>query len=191
MRVRTAFVSGLSLGIVGVVAVAVWAADREEKQEKATAALLRQAQHGKEEAASIDEIPAKVREALLKEAAGARIAKYSYQKEDGSEIYAAEWHVNGRSCSAAVTPDGALMQHDEEVPAKDVPPAVRKAFAKMFPDAEDVVFEKWVTVEYDVTATVKGEEREVIFNPAGQLLDNGESDETPEPAGKKPEKPGK
>jgi hypothetical protein len=178
MGVRSAFLGGLSMGVVGALAVAVWAAEKDGKQEKATAAAVaRQAQHGREETAPIDEIPARVREALARQAAGAKIARYSYNKEDGFETYGAEWVVAGRECAASVTPDGDLIQHDEEVAAKDVPSGVRKAVAKALPGAKDVVFVKWITVEYDVQATVKDEEREIVVSPTGQVVETDEGDE--------------
>jgi len=46
----------------------------------------------------------------------------------------------------------------------------------MFPGARNVVFEKWVTVEYDVRVVVKGEEREAVFSPSGQVLETDEDD---------------
>ncbi|MGB9625539.1 MAG: hypothetical protein ACPMAQ_11825 [Phycisphaerae bacterium] len=182
MSVRCAFLGGLAAGVAGALAVAVWAADQLQKQERASASIVKDAQHerdrakDKEEAVPTDEIPAKVREALARRAGGARIARYTYQREEGFETYGAEWTVAGRRAAALVTCEGHLIQHDEEMAAKDVPPGVRKAVARMFPEARDVVFEKWTTVEYDVRAVVKGEEREAVFSPTGEVLETDEDD---------------
>jgi len=182
MSVRCAFLRGLAAGVVGALTVAVWAADQIQRQERASASIVKDAQHerdrvkGKEEAIPTDEIPPKVRQALLRQAGGTRIAKYSYERREGFEVYGAEWVAGGRQCAALVTSEGDLIQHDEEVAEKDVPPGVRKAVAKMFPGARNVVFEKWVTVEYDVRVVVKGEEREAVFSPSGQVLETDEDD---------------
>jgi len=182
MSVRCAFLRGLATGVAGALAVAVWAADPIQKQERASASIVKAAQHerdrvkDKQEAIPTAEIPPKVRQALLRQAGGARIAKYSYERGEGFEIYGAEWVAGGRQCAALVTSEGDLIQHDEEVAEKDVPPGVRKAVTRMFPGARDVVFEKWITVEYDVRAVVKGEEREAVFSPSGQVLETDEDD---------------
>ncbi len=200
MSVRCAFLRGLAAGVVGALAVAVWAADQVQKPERPAASIVRDAQHerdrakDKEEAVPTDEIPAKVREALARQAGGARIARYTYQRADGFETYGAEWTVAGRRGAALVTSEGHLIQHDEEMAAKDVPPGVRKAVARMFPGARDVVFEKWITVEYDVRAVVKGEEREAVFSPTGEVLetdeDNGQEEPKPEDDRKEKGRPG-
>jgi len=132
---------------------------------------------GKEEEIPADKVPAKAREALQKQAGDAKITKYTCEKEDGMETFEAEWTVNGLARSAEVTADGTLVEIEEQLAPKDVPAAVQKAVAKMLAGATDVVVEKKIKVEYEVKAKVKGKEREIVLNAAGQCQEKDEGDE--------------
>lgn len=234
MKVRSILLGVLGAGLIG--AMAVWAAEKEEKEEKVTldqvpaavkATILKEAadgkvgdverevkggktvyeadvekdgkefelkvaedgtllarkaegkdkEEGKEEEIPADKVPAKAREALQKQAGDARITKYTCEKEDGVETFEAEWTVNGLAHSAEVTADGSLLEIEEQLAPKDVPAAVQKAVARMLPGATDVVVEKKIKVEYEVKGKVKGKEREIVLNAAGQCEDEHEGDE--------------
>lgn len=153
------------------------AGDKEEKEEGD------KEEGGKEEEISPDKMPAKAREALMKQAAGAKLGKCSHEKEDGVELFEADWTVHGLVCSATVTADGAIVEIEEQLAAKDVPAAVEKAAARMFPGDKGVVVEKRITVTYEVKGKVKGKEREVVLNAAGKRVEKDEGDEEHENKG--------
>ncbi|MGB9625538.1 MAG: PepSY domain-containing protein [Phycisphaerae bacterium] len=239
MKVRSMLLGVLGAGLIG--AMAVWAAEKEEKEQKVTldqvpaavkATILKEAAGGKvgdverevkggktvyeadvekdgkefelkvaedgtliarkaegkekgegkeekseEQEIPADKVPAKAREALQKQAGDAKITKYTCEKEDGVETFEAEWTVDGLARSAEVTADGSLLEIEEQLAPKDVPAAVQKAVARMLPGATDVVVEKKIKVEYEVKGKVKGKEREIVLNAAGQCEDEHEGDE--------------
>ncbi len=239
MKARSILLGVLGVGLVG--AMAVWAAEKEGKEQKVTldqvpaavkATILKEAEggkiedidretedgktvyeadvekdgkefelkvaedgtliarkaegkekeegdeeKGKEEEIPADKVPAKAREALQKQAGDAKITKYTCEKEDGMETFEAEWTVNGLAHSAEVTADGTLVEVEEQLAPKDVPAAVQKAVARMLAGATDVVVEKKIKVEYEVKAKVKGKEREIVLNAAGQCREKDEGDE--------------
>lgn len=144
--------------------------DKEEKEEGDD-------EEDDEEAIAIDRIPAAARESLAKHANGAKITKVTREREDGAELFEAEWSVDGLARSVEVTADGEMVEMEQQVAAKDAPAAIQKAVKKMFPGAADVVIEKKVRVEYEVKATVRGKKKEVTLTPAGKPAENEGGDE--------------
>jgi len=122
-----------------------------------------------EEEISLDQVPAAAREALLKLAGGARIAKVEREKKHGVVLYEAEWKVTGQEHEATVTCEGALVKLEQVVAAKDVPTAVKSAAAKMFPGVANLKYEKKTIVLYEVEGKVKGKKRELSFSPSGKI----------------------
>lgn len=148
-----------------------------------------------DEATALDRIPAKAREALLKHAKGAKITEVEREKVHGVVFYEAEWTVDGREHEAKVTADGALVELEEEVDAKDVPVAVRKAAAKAFPKKAKLTFERKMIVIYEVEAKVDGKEREVLILPSGEIHgdhdhDDHDDDHDDDDHGRKHDNPG-
>ncbi len=130
-----------------------------------------------EEEMSLSQVPAQVREALLKLAAGAKITEVEREREHGMIFYEAEWEVDGRETEAKVTASGDLVEMEEEVAAGDVPAAVRAVVAKKFPNGAKVEYEKITLHFYEVEGKVAGVEREILVSPAGKILHAEEEDE--------------
>jgi len=128
-----------------------------------------------EDEVPISRIPQAARAALLKYAGGAPLKEVEREKENGVELYSAEWKANGREHEAKVTADGVLVELEEKVPAGAVPAAVRSAATKLFPNGAKVKFQKKTIVLYEVEAKVAGKEREVLISPTGKVL--GEDDD--------------
>ncbi len=130
---------------------------------------------------AIDQVPAKAREAILKHANVAKLTEVTQEEEDGVVLYEAEWSVAGRAHSLTVTADGTMVETEEDVDAKDVPPLVAKAAAKHLVGATGLKFEKKVVVLYEVSAKVNGKEREIVLTAAGQVAeDEDEGDDNDE-----------
>ncbi len=130
-----------------------------------------------EEVIAIDQVPAKAREALLKHANGARFTKIERERVRDIVFYEAEWMVDGREHEAKVTADGALVELEEVVDARDVPAAVREAAAKAFPKSAKLEFEKKMIVIYEVEAKVDGKEREVLISMSGHVHGDRDDDD--------------
>lgn len=121
-------------------------------------------------------IPAKARTALIKLAGDARITEMEREREHGVVLYEAEWiTAQGREQEAVVTADGDLVEIEEEIDAKDVPPRVQAEVARLFPGAARFEYEKVMIVAYEIEATVNGREREVLITTLGTVL--GHADE--------------
>jgi len=80
------------LGAVCVLGVGLWAGVREREQE-----------------VTIDQVPAAVREALLKEADGARIQEIERENEGGRTVYGAEWTVHGEEIEIELDEKGNVL----------------------------------------------------------------------------------
>ncbi len=160
MTKQRVFCVVLGLGLLGAVAATGWASFDEDDEQ-----------------ISIDKVPAKAREALLKHAQGAKFTEVEREKVRGVVFYEAEWMVDGREHEAKVTADGSLVELEEEVDAQSVPAAVRKAASKAFPKSAKLTFEKKTIVLYEVEAKVDGKEREVLISPSGQVHDEHDDDD--------------
>jgi len=121
-----------------------------------------------EEEVSLDQIPAAARQALLAAAGGAKIVEVERETEHGLVLYEAEWIADGRKHEAEVTAEGALVELEEDVSADEVPAAVKRAAAKLFPPGAKLEYEKKTIIVYEVEAKINGKEREVLLTPAGR-----------------------
>ncbi len=118
---------------------------------------------------SLDKVPQAARKALLKLAGKAKITEVEQQKKHGAVLYEAEWKVNGQEREATVTAEGALVKLEEEIAAKDVPGAVKRAAAKIFPDTADLEFEKKTVIMYEVEGKINGKKHERLIWPTGKV----------------------
>ena len=130
-----------------------------------------------EEEMSLSQVPAQVREALLKLAAGAKITEVEREKKHGIVTYEAEWEVNGREAEAEVTADGDLIEMEEEIGASDVPAAVRAVAAKKFPAGVKIEYERITMKFYEIEAQVGGREKEILVSPTGKILHSEAGDD--------------
>lgn len=123
---------------------------------------------------SLDQIPAKAKDALVKLAGTAQITEVEAEKEHGLVLYEATWKTNGHEAAAKVTANGDLMELEQGVDAKDVPPGVTEAVAKAFPAGTPLVYEKTTVVIYEVQGKVNGHMKEIRVLPTGKLVGKGE-----------------
>ncbi|HON67823.1 MAG TPA: hypothetical protein PLS23_15130 [Phycisphaerae bacterium] len=158
-----------------VVYEAKWTTDGVKHEAKVTAeGQPVEEEEEEDEVITMEQVPAQAREALMKLAGAAKITKVEKENEDGTVAYEAEWLVDGKEHSAAVTAEGALVGSEETVDAKDVPLAVRQAAEKRFPNVAKLIFEKETKVEYEVTAVIDGKEHEIELTPGGRVADDEE-----------------
>lgn len=158
---------------------AEWMVDGKEREAKVTAdgQPVKRRGEAKEEVITLEQAPAKAREAILKAAGDAKIIKVEKEMEDGAPAYEAEWKTNGKKHEIAVTAEGALISSEETVAAQDVPEAVRKAAEKRFPGAEKLVFTKEIEVSYEVTVVHQGKKHEIEISPGGQIEEDEDDDD--------------
>lgn len=131
-----------------------------------------------EEEMSLSQVPAQVREALLKLAGGAKITVVERENEHGAVSYEAEWEVNGREAEAEVTADGNLVKLEQEIGVSEVPAAVKATVAKKFPAGTKIEYERITMHFYEIEAEIGGREKEILVSPTGKILhaEAGEDD---------------
>ncbi len=158
MTRRRMAVLGTSAVLVGGATLTVWAANL-----------------------TLDQLPARAKEALLKLADGNAITEIESEKEHGVQIYEAAWMVNGKEVEAEVTADGILLETEQGVAADEVPQAVRDAAQKALAGAEKVHYEMHTVVFYEVEGKVNGKNKELKISPTGKVSgqkdDDGDDDD--------------
>ncbi len=153
----------------------------------------------KEEAISIEQLPAAVRTALEAKTAGCTIVEIEKESEDGKVVYEAEYKTaDGKKCEIELSEDGTILEEedadeddeddgDEEevkVSLDQVPAAVKAAVEKavangtlieLTKETEDgkVVYE----AEYK---TADGKKREIEMAEDGTVLEEEDADEDDE-----------
>jgi uncharacterized membrane protein YkoI len=128
----------------------------------------------------------KVADALQKQMPQAKLGAVGIENEEGLVLYEVELEVGESRVDALVAPDGAIVEVETVVLAKDLPPAVAAAVAHEAPDAKILRVEKQETmaevrmtplatpkVFYEVE--VKGE-REVRVTPEGVIVNKPKGD---------------
>jgi len=87
---------------------------------------------------TLDQVPGPVRDAILREAAGARITEIERETKNGQTFYEAEFLRDGREVEIKLSPDGAVIgsavedddDHDPDLTLAQIPPAAATALQK-------------------------------------------------------------
>jgi len=84
----------------------------------------------------LGKIPKKVMDALKAKFPKAKIHKWTEEKEGDAVVYDIEFKQGDRKFEADIKEDGTILNFEEEVPAKDLPAAVKKAVGRRYPKAK-------------------------------------------------------
>jgi len=160
MRISKRYVVLLALVCltVGVVALAVSAAAKQEKD--------------KEETVPMEKAPQAVRAAIEKEAPDAKSMELKREVDDGFAAYEAEFLRNDVKQSLTIAEDGAILEKEQQVAVPALPPAVAAQVQKHFPKATIKKAEQVVSTYYEVTLDVAGKEREIKVCANGQPVED-------------------
>ncbi len=167
MKVRSILLGVLGAGLIG--AMAVWAAEKEEKEEKVT----------------LDQVPAAVKATILKEAADGKVGDVEREVKGGKTVYEADVEKDGKEFELKVAEDGTLLARkaegkdkeegkEEEIPADKVPAKAREALQKQAGDARITKYtcEKEDGVEtFEAEWTVNGLAHSAEVTADGSLLE--------------------
>jgi uncharacterized membrane protein YkoI len=107
------------LGVSAVVGLAVLATDARAGDKGGKVAL--------------DKVPKKVLDAVKARFPGAEITSVGKETVGGDVVYDIEMKVKGRKHEMDIKEDGTVLEVENEIPAKDLPKAVRKALETKFP----------------------------------------------------------
>jgi len=148
----------VGLTVLGTVALTVVAQEKAGKKAE------------DEQKVALAQAPAPVRDALTKLAGTAKITEVVKESEDGVDVYEGKWTVSGLDHKATVATDGSLLETEDSVAAKDLPPAVQKAVEKPLAGAEKLSYVKKTIIVFEAKGQVEGKQREIIISPAGRLI---------------------
>jgi uncharacterized membrane protein YkoI len=87
--------------------------------------LLALTAFAKEKHITKSDLPAPVQKAAEEQAQGAKVLGYSTETENGQREYEIEMMVNGHSRDVTFSPDGNVLESEEQVDPEALPPAVR------------------------------------------------------------------
>ena len=129
----------------------------------------------------LDKIPKNVMDALKVKFPKAEIHKWAMEKEGDNVVYDIEFKQEGRKFEADIKEDGTILNWEQEIAAKDLPKAVKKAVGKNYPKATLKEIMKITEVKdkkerlegYEIvleTADKKGVE--VTVAPDGKILED-------------------
>lgn len=126
---------------------------------------------------TLEEIPVKAREALLRLAGDSKITEVEVEKERGIVVYEAEWIADGVEVEAEVTADGVLLEIEEGVRPENVPEAVRATAANALAGAPQIHYEKHTIVFYEAEGKMNGKNVEISISPMGRLTGQDDDDD--------------
>jgi hypothetical protein len=144
-----------------------------------------------EEKVSVDKLPAAVKKALMRKFPKAEIEKATKEVEDGNTVYEVELEIKDRSVDVSLKADGTILEIEREVPADELPKAVRKKLAARYPKAkiekaEEVSKGEDGPVRYEVAITT-----EVVLTAKGKIVqaeEEAEDEKKPTAQAKKSKK---
>ena len=134
-----------------------------------------------EEKVSVDKLPAAVTKALKRKFPKAEIEKATKEVEDGNTVYEVELEIKDRSIDVSLKADGTILEIEREVPADELPEAVRKKLAASYPKAkiekaEEVTKGEDGPVRYEVAITT-----EVVLTANGKIVQAEEEEDEKKP----------
>lgn len=135
----------------------------------------------KEEPVPKDKIPKAVMDALLAKFPKAKIDKCVKEKEGDDVVYDIEFKQEGRKCEADIKENGAYINYEKAIEAKDLPKAVRDAIEMRYPKAtlNEIMEETEVKgkdeklAAYEVVLVTSDKKNvEVKVSPDGKILED-------------------
>ena len=128
-----------------------------------------------------DKIPKTVMDALLAKFPKAKIDKCVKEKEGDDVVYDIEFKQEGRKCEADIKENGAFINYEQAIEAKDLAQVVRDAIEKRYPRSKfketmeetEVQGQNEKISAYEVVLlTADNKEVEVRLSPDGKILED-------------------
>jgi uncharacterized membrane protein YkoI len=135
----------------------------------------------KKDKLDLDKIPMKVMYSLKTRFPRAEIHKWTKEKEGDVVVYDIEFKQRDQKYEADIKEDGTILNWEMEIPAKDVPVAVKTAVDKKYPKAKwkeimqitEVKNGKEMLEGYEIVLeTADKKEVEVTVAPDGKILED-------------------
>jgi hypothetical protein len=124
------------------------------------------------------DLPPAVEKTVAAQSAGATIRGFSTEKEKGQTLYEVEMTVNGHSKDVSMTPDGSIVEVEEQVAFDSLSPEVKAGLQAKAGKGNILKVEsltkKDKLVAYEAQVETNGKKSEVQVGPDGKPLDHEE-----------------
>jgi len=155
--------------LVGVVLCAGASAERSRRKAKR---LSRAKAEESERKVTQAEVPAAALATLKKLAAGAEITEFAEEVEHGHTFYEGSWKgPSGGNMDVLVTPDGDLVEIEEQVSTDKIPSATLRAARKAAGKDAELAFEKKTMILYEVKFRKANRRHELLLTPDGRRVE--------------------
>ena len=114
-----------------------------------------------DEELTVDQVPERVRAAILEHAEQGQIKAIERDHEDGVVMDEADYELNGAECSVTVTEGGAVIESERSISPDQLPAEVRSRLERTKPNAEIVEAEVVTATFYAIEIKVGDKHREV------------------------------
>jgi peptidyl-tRNA hydrolase len=128
----------------------------------------------------LDQVPAAVKDAVKKKFPDAKMEEAEKEVKDGKTTFEVLITEGGKKITVSLKEDGAILEIEKEIAAKDLPEAVASAVKSKYPSgtvkkAEEVTVDQKVT--YEVIVAQEGKKnREVALDKAGKITEDEETE---------------
>ena len=167
MTKRAMLLPLFGLGVMSMVSFVAWADDEREEE------------------IALEQVPAAVRETILKEAAGAKITEVERETMNGKTVYEAEFLRNGQEIEIKIAPDGTVLSREiegedddeDDLTIDQVPELARAALLKLAGGAKIIKVERereQGVLVYEGEWTRDGTKHEAAVTADGTLLETEE-----------------
>ncbi len=122
-------------------------------------------------------VPAKAKDAFNQKFPNAQNVNWG---KEGSNVWEAEFKMNGKEMSANYDPDGNWKETEEEIQENEVPEVVNNALQTNYPDATiSHVFkvENTEGISYEYEIKNNGNKMEVVLDSSGNIKKSEPNDE--------------
>jgi uncharacterized membrane protein YkoI len=120
------------------------------------------------------DLPPAVQKTADEQSKGATVKGYSTEVEDGKTLYEVELTVNGHSKDVSMSPEGAVVEVEEEVTLDSLPAEVREGLKKKAGAGKITKVESLTKqdklVAYEAQVRTNGKKSEVQVGPKGETL---------------------
>jgi hypothetical protein len=124
------------------------------------------------------DLPPAVEKTVAGQSAGATIREFSTEKENGQTLYEVEMTVNGHSKDISMTPDGSIVEIEEQVAMDSLSPEVKAGLQAKAGKGKILKVEsltkKGKVVAYEAKVETNGKKSEIQVGPDGKPLDHEE-----------------
>lgn len=169
---RTHWKLAIVMALIAMLCATAQAAkDKKDKPKRTPAAKTAQAAES-ERKVTEDQVPPPALKTLKKMAGKAEITEFAEEIEHGSTFYEGSWKTKaGANMDVLVTKSGDLVEIEEQMPAKKLPPAALKAAQKLAGKNAEVASEKKTMILYEIKFTKDGAIHEVLLTPDGRVVE--------------------